>query len=1373
MSAPKIKLRTAGDVISRLRWSEEEDPAVILMGYDDRINGPMEKSIADYKSIDDGGDIPQHRIQYFRRMGDTNMNTLILWDREGRVDKLFGSGLGSEAPVSAVTIKMAFDAIANMKRIAEEQEIRRQEKAKMRARRQRQHRSKMRVENAALKNTNQPTENDTTTGHRFRWRTVDWYDFSSSKSWTKGDCSRQSPVKTRGSRQLRFVTWNVLFDKYNTQTVLFEGDTATNRWSLLIRLLGEADADLIALQEVTPQFLTLLCGASWVNQDYSVSAMPENTRSIEPHGNLLMWKKSSLQPVPRGLSLLVDGPRTRSIVACLRPVQEPRTVLMAACVHLPSDATAYDEQGETGERQSRKEARRRELNTIIAQLQTLEAQLQGAPTKSIVPILLGDFNSDENNRELENGGFMTSSTMGSNTLGGAFTDVWPIVSNGREGFTYHPTENKRASFSVRGPRRIDRICIGRSVRESVLLLHPAEGGLLGSNLPSRGEFPPSDHYGLSVLFDVPTIASSHPMLLQNQNLWASTVQPTTNTLLALTFGESPLRDIPLFDPESSLPVPHITLLNGFAELMCQESHDLAMQTIAIAVSQTLCTTNSCKVPFSQDSLGVFEHRSSASLVCKPDGLCEWLHTLYGILRAAFRFCDEQEKRFLEGWSPHISLGKFGSENDARREASRMLLGGSWFQGRCHLPAQAVVIYQRNASDRKFYAVASVPLQSKPQNIQACNPKNFLNDAGASFSSYFFNHSAPFVSNIERICQATISTMSDCLLEAKLKRYGSCNFHASMPAVSDIDAVVELSPKEGSQNDKAIHNFSARDFLQNVGVALKSIHSSAKIRMRVAGAGGVNVHLLTMKVTPQAPSVDLMVCLRTSDGETIDMMGAAASNSIKDGRMILDEVEFEYIIPNPQNTRFQPFMLLLCGIPGSGKSTIAKRLQKSMPYKYVRINQDNLGSLQLCEAKARQALANNACPIIDRCNFDREQRAHFISIAQEFDAPVDCLVLGVGSSSLVTVEECIERCQKRTNHPTIQADTAGEAITIISNMMDPPSARGNQEGLRHVNWIENISALDDFIARYLQKGCANRDTVSLPGVTIALAPAFEGALRLCKLWAYRRQVYGAPLGFLGGGGWALLIAQAMSEGLSDGSLQLPEMQERKTESSIKVLACFFGWMIAGWNQAIFSLEETRVCEETKGQAHSRGTIAVIAPASGGNYARNTTRSTTAVIQKEILRANAIIETCVNGEVEELFLPLQDEEFLLRGSLILFLEVDAGKLAKVQGSPTLAEVKPWANLQILQALVSLENEIGDVDLIRPSSRPTLIKRKLLYIVRVNKTVEDLARFMENQQRVLQYEADGFFNITSRDEENAFVRLRCLTVSRFCQAFDLLMH
>ena len=34
--------------------------------------------------------------------------------------------------------------------------------------------------------------------------------------------------------------------------------------------------------------------------------------------------------------------------------------------------------------------------------------------------------------------------------------------------------------------------------------------------------------------------------------------------------------------------------------------------------------------------------------------------------------------------------------------------------------------------------------------------------------------------------------------------------------------------------------------------------------------------------------------------------------------------------------------------------------------------------------------------------------------------------------------------------------------------------------------------------------------------------FQGALRILKMWAYRRQVYGASAGYLGGGGWAILL-----------------------------------------------------------------------------------------------------------------------------------------------------------------------------------------------------------------------------------------------------------
>jgi predicted alpha/beta-fold hydrolase len=41
---------------------------------------------------------------------------------------------------------------------------------------------------------------------------------------------------------------------------------------------------------------------------------------------------------------------------------------------------------------------------------------------------------------------------------------------------------------------------------------------------------------------------------------------------------------------------------------------------------------------------------------------------------------------------------------------------------------------------------------------------------------------------------------------------------------------------------------------------------------------------------------------------------------------------EYIHPTDTTLKFQPFMILLCGIPGAGKSTFARALEQAMPYK---------------------------------------------------------------------------------------------------------------------------------------------------------------------------------------------------------------------------------------------------------------------------------------------------------------------------------------------------------------------------------------------------------------------------------------------------------
>ena len=103
-----------------------------------------------------------------------------------------------------------------------------------------------------------------------------------------------------------------------------------------------------------------------------------------------------------------------------------------------------------------------------------------------------------------------------------------------------------------------------------------------------------------------------------------------------------------------------------------------------------------------------------------------------------------------------------------------------------------------------------------------------------------------------------------------------------------------------------------------------------------------------------------------------------------------------------------FMLVLAGIPGCGKSTFAKALVQQAPNRYFRISQDELGRRQDCEEKARWALTNGKVPVIDRCNFDDQQRAHFLSIASQFQIPVECIVFDD-----VSAEVCVSRAQQRT------------------------------------------------------------------------------------------------------------------------------------------------------------------------------------------------------------------------------------------------------------------------------------------------------------------------------------------------------------------------
>ena len=152
---------------------------------------------------------------------------------------------------------------------------------------------------------------------------------------------------------------------------------------------------------------------------------------------------------------------------------------------------------------------------------------------------------------------------------------------------------------------------------------------------------------------------------------------------------------------------------------------------------------------------------------------------------------------------------------------------------------------------------------------------------------------------------------------------------------------------------------------------------------------------------------------------------------------------------------RPYMILLCGLPGSGKSTLGRRLV-DLDSSFVRANQDELKKRPKVESAAKRALKEGKCPIIDRCNFDVSQRHHFVKIAQEFKVPINCVML------MTPKDECIQRVQNRTNHETLPPHQAVRVINMICKDWVPPSQAEGFHGIECIDGTDD-AALDTLIA----------------------------------------------------------------------------------------------------------------------------------------------------------------------------------------------------------------------------------------------------------------------------------------------------------------------
>lgn len=111
----------------------------------------------------------------------------------------------------------------------------------------------------------------------------------------------------------------------------------------------------------------------------------------------------------------------------------------------------------------------------------------------------------------------------------------------------------------------------------------------------------------------------------------------------------------------------------------------------------------------------------------------------------------------------------------------------------------------------------------------------------------------------------------------------------------------------------------------------------------------------------------------------------------------------------QRDQQHPVVLILVGTMGSGKSTFAEALVSGAATPWIRVNQDQLKTRAKCKAAARAALRTGKNCIIDRCNFDQQQRSVWVDTANELAAACCCVWLDYPSKVAAL------RAQQRTNH----------------------------------------------------------------------------------------------------------------------------------------------------------------------------------------------------------------------------------------------------------------------------------------------------------------------------------------------------------------------
>ena len=165
----------------------------------------------------------------------------------------------------------------------------------------------------------------------------------------------------------------------------------------------------------------------------------------------------------------------------------------------------------------------------------------------------------------------------------------------------------------------------------------------------------------------------------------------------------------------------------------------------------------------------------------------------------------------------------------------------------------------------------------------------------------------------------------------------------------------------------------------------------------------------------------------------------------------------------------PKIIILVGLPGSGKSYISSKLQEAHPNLVV-VNGDTLGSQSECEELFMKGIKSKNPVVVDKCNVTVRTRKIWCDLAMVDPSKVTLIWLDYPA------DECLNRVKSRVDHPTIRFGRGDSIVKSFVKQFEEPT---EAEGYKRIIRIKTLHAANAL----LQKMGCNPDNLQISELPI--------------------------------------------------------------------------------------------------------------------------------------------------------------------------------------------------------------------------------------------------------------------------------------------------